>query len=177
MAVGGFVDPSVRAVVVVVEAARRVVEQREVVLRLLLVAVVVVGGAVVVVVVVVVECVVASLSVRGTRSRPVTVAGRWSVVAVCSAPCSILSLSLSLASPGGQSKACFSFGRPKVGAFSSQRSCLSSFFLSPRIIISSKKKRSINWSNRHTRHNTQQQKQQPQKRRKTTTTTTRRLGG
>ena len=93
MAVGGFVDPSVRAVVVVVEAARRVVEQREVVLRLLLVAVVVVGGAVVVVVVV--ECVVASLSVRGTRSRPVTVAGRWSVVAVCSAPCSILSLSLS----------------------------------------------------------------------------------
>ena len=132
MAVGGFVDPSVRAVVVVVEAARRVVEQREVVLRLLLVAVVVVGGAVVVVV----ECVVASLSVRGTRSRPVTVAGRWSVVAVCSAPCSILSLSLSLslsrarASPGGQSKACFSFGRPKVGAFSSsQRSCLSSFFL------------------------------------------------
>ena len=118
--------PSVRAVVVVVEAARRVVE-REVVLRLLLVAVVVVGGAVVVVVV---ECVVASLSVRGTRSRPVTVAGRWSVVAVCSAPCSILflSLSLSLASPGGQSKACFSFGRPKVGAFSSQRSCLSSFF-------------------------------------------------
>ena len=92
MAVGGFVDPSVRAVVVVVEAARRVVEQREVVLRLLLVAVVVVGGAVVVVV----ECVVASLSVRGTRSRPVTVAGRWSVVAVCSAPCSILSLSLSL---------------------------------------------------------------------------------
>ena len=124
-------DPSVRAVVVVVEAARRVVEQREVVLRLLLVAVVVVGGAVVVVVVV--ECVVASLSVRGTRSRPVTVAGRWSVVAVCSAPCSILSLSLSLslslASPGGQSKACFSFGRPKVGAFSSsQRSCLSSFF-------------------------------------------------
>ena len=51
MAVGGFVDPSVRAVVVVVEAARRVVEQREVVLRLLLVAVVVVGGAVVVVVV------------------------------------------------------------------------------------------------------------------------------
>ena len=94
MAVGGFVDPSVRAVVVVVEAARRVVEQREVVLRLLLVAVVVVGGAVVVVVVV--ECVVASLSVRGTRSRPVTVAGRWSVVAVCSAPCSILSLSLSL---------------------------------------------------------------------------------
>ena len=129
MAVGGFVDPSVRAVVVVVEAARRVVEQREVVLRLLLVAVVVVGGAVVVVVVVV-ECVVASLSVRGTRSRPVTVAGRWSVVAVCSAPCSILSLSLSLslASPGGQSKACFSFGRPKVGAFSSQRSCLSSFF-------------------------------------------------
>ena len=98
MAVGGFVGPSVRAVVVVVEAARRVVEQREVVLRLLLVAVVVVGGAVVVVVVVVVvvECVVASLSVRGTRSRPVTVAGRWSVVAVCSAPCSILSLSLSL---------------------------------------------------------------------------------
>ena len=85
-------DPSVRAVVVVVEAARRVVEQREVVLRLLLVAVVVVGGAVVVVV----ECVVASLSVRGTRSRPVTVAGRWSVVAVCSAPCSILSLPLSL---------------------------------------------------------------------------------
>ena len=89
-------DPSVRAVVVVVEAARRVVEQREVVLRLLLVAVVVVGGAVVVVVV---ECVVASLSVRGTRSRPVTVAGRWSVVAVCSAPCSILSLSLSLSRP------------------------------------------------------------------------------
>ena len=119
-------DPSVRAVVVVVEAARRVVE-REVVLRLLLVAVVV-------------ECVVASLSVRGTRSRPVTVAGRWSVVAVCSAPCSILSLSLSLASPGGQSKACFSFGRPKVGAFS-QRSCLSSFFLSPRIIIVEKEKK------------------------------------
>ena len=92
MAVGGFVDPSVRAVVVLVETVRRVVEQREVVLRLLLVAVVVVGGAVVVVVVVVVvECVVASLSVRGTRSRPVTVAGRWSVVAVCSAdaPCSL----------------------------------------------------------------------------------------
>jgi hypothetical protein len=37
--------------------------------------------------------------VRGTRSRPVTVAGRWSVVAVCSAPCSILSLSLSLSRP------------------------------------------------------------------------------
>ncbi len=87
-------DPSVRAVVVVVEAARRVVEQREVVLRLLRVAVVVVGGAVVVVVVV--ECVVASLSVRGTLSRPVSVAGRLSGVAVCSAPCSILSLSLSL---------------------------------------------------------------------------------
>ena len=116
MAVGGFVDPSVRAVVVVVEAARRVVEQREVVLRLLLVAVVVVGGAVVVVV----ECVVASLSVRGTRSRPVTVAGRWSVVAVCSAPCSILSLSLSLSLSRpreDKAKACFSFGRPKVGAF------------------------------------------------------------
>ena len=105
MAVGGFVDPSVRAVVVVVEAARRVVEQREVVLRLLLVAVVVVGGAVVVVVVVVVvEGVVASLSVRGTRSRPVTVAGRWSVVAVCSAPCSILSLSLSLSRVPGRTK-------------------------------------------------------------------------
>ena len=103
MAVGGFVDPSVRAVVVVVEAARRVVEQREVVLRLLLVAVVVVGGAVVVVVVVV-ECVVASLSVRGTRSRPVTVAGRWSVVAVCSAdaPCS-----LALSRPPRQSAALF----------------------------------------------------------------------
>ena len=42
-------------------------------------------------VVVGVECVVASLSVLGTRSRPVTVAGRWSVVAVCSAdtPCSL----------------------------------------------------------------------------------------
>ena len=103
MAVGGFVDPSVRAVVVVVEAARRVVEQREVVLRLLLVAVVVVGGAVVVVVVV--ECVVASLSVRGTRSRPVTVAGRWSVVAVCSAdaPCS---LSLSRV-PRDKARRCF----------------------------------------------------------------------
>ena len=133
MAVGGFVGPSVRAVVV--ETARRVVER--VVLRLLVAAVVVVGGAV--------ACVIALPSVRGTRSRPVTVAGRWSVVAVCSAPCSILSLSLSLslslASPGGQSKACFSFGRPKVGAFSSQRSCLSSFFLSPRIIIVEKEKK------------------------------------
>ena len=96
MAVGGFVDPSVRAVVVVVEAARRVVEQREVVLRLLLVAVVVVGGAV--------ACVIALPSVRGTRSRPVTVAGRWSVVAVCSAdaPCS-----LALSRPPRQSAALF----------------------------------------------------------------------
>ena len=111
MAVGGFVDPSVRAVVVVVEAARRVVEQREVVLRLLLVAVVVVGGAVVVVV----ECVVASLSVRGTRSRPVTVAGRWSVVAVCSAdaPCS-----LALSRPPRQSAALF----PSSSSSSSNKS-------------------------------------------------------
>ena len=118
MAVGGFVDPSVRAVVVVVEAARRVVEQREVVLRLLLVAVVVVGGAVVVVVVVVVvvECVVASLSVRGTRSRPVTVAGRWSVVAVCSADAPY---SLALSRPPRQSAALFpsSESRPTKVAF------------------------------------------------------------
>ena len=103
MAVGGFVGPSVRAVVV--ETARRVVER--VVLRLL-VAVVVVGGAV--------ECVVASLSVRGTRSRPVTVAGRWSVVAVCSAdaPCS-----LALSRPPRQSAALFpsSESRPTKVAF------------------------------------------------------------
>ena len=122
-------DPSVRAVVVVVvvEAARRVVEQREVVLRLLLVAVVVV-----VVVVVVVECVVASLSVRGTRSRPVTVAGRWSVVAVCSAPCSILSLSLSLSLsrvPGRtKQRLVFRSVVQKWGHFHQQRSFVSFLF-------------------------------------------------
>ena len=72
-------------------------------LRLLLVAVVVVGGAVVVVVEVWLRhsrCVV-------PRSRPVTVAGRWSVVAVCSAPCSqqvSLSLSLSLSCVPGRTK-------------------------------------------------------------------------
>ena len=116
-------DPSVRAVVVVVEAARRVVEQREVVLRLLLVAVVVVGGAVVVVV----ECVVASLSVRGTRSRPVTVAGRWSVVAVCSAPCSILSLSLSL------SLSCVP-GRTKQGLFFVRSSKSGGIFIITKVL-------------------------------------------
>ena len=149
MAVGGFVDPSVRAVVVVVEAARRVVEQREVVLRLLLVAVVVVGGAVVVVVVVVVECVVASLSVRGTRSRPVTVAGRWSVVAVCSAPCSILSLSLSLSLsrarvPGRTKQGLFFVRSSKSGGIFIITKVLSFlfFFLSPkRIIIVEKEKK------------------------------------
>ena len=147
MAVGGFVDPSVRAVVVVVEAARRVVEQREVVLRLLLVAVVVVGGAVVVVVVVVVvvECVVASLSVRGTRSRPVTVAGRWSVVAVCSAPCSILSLSLSLSlSRPREDKARLVFRSvvQKWGHFHHHKGLVFPlFFLSPRIIIDEKEKK------------------------------------
>ncbi len=103
MAVGGFVGPSVRAVVV--ETARRVVER--VVLRLL-VAVVVVGGAV--------ACVIALPSVRGTRSRPVTVAGRWSVVAVCSAdaPCS-----LALSRPPRQSAALFpsSESRPTKVAF------------------------------------------------------------
>ena len=102
MAVGGFVGPSVRAVVV--ETARRVVER--VVLRLL-VAVVVVGGAV--------ACVIALPSVRGTRSRPVTVAGRWSVVAVCSAdaPCS-----LALSRPPRQSAALF----PSSSSSSSNKS-------------------------------------------------------
>ena len=104
MAVGGFVGPSVRAVVV--ETARRVVER--VVLRLLVAAVVVVGGAV--------ACVIALPSVRGTRSRPVTVAGRWSVVAVCSAdaPCS-----LARSRPPRQSAALFpsSESRPTKVAF------------------------------------------------------------
>ena len=102
MAVGGFVGPSVRAVV---ETARWV---ERVVLRLLV--------AVGVGVVVGVECVVASLSVLGTRSRPVTVAGRWSVVAVCSAdaPCS-----LALSHPPRQSAALFpsSESRPTKVAF------------------------------------------------------------
>ena len=144
MAVGGFVDPSVRAVVVVVEAARRVVEQREVVLRLLLVAVVVVGGAVVVVV----ECVVASLSVRGTRSRPVTVAGRWSVVAVCSAPCSVLSLSLSLSLSllrprEDKARLVFRSVVQKWGHFHHHKGLVFPlFFLSPkRIIIVEKEKK------------------------------------
>ena len=138
MAVGGFVDPSVRAVVVVVEAARRVVEQREVVLRLLLVAVVVVGGAVVVVV----ECVVASLSVRGTRSRPVTVAGRWSVGAVCSAPCSILSLSLSRPRED-KARLVFRSVVQKWGHFHHHKGLVFPlFFLSPkRIIIVEKEKK------------------------------------
>ena len=137
-------DPSVRAVVVVVEAARRVVEQREVVLRLLLVAVVVVGGAVVVVV----ECVVASLSVRGTRSRPVTVAGRWSVVAVCSAPCSILSLSLSLSLSllrprEDKARLVFRSVVQKWGHFHHHKGLVFPlFFLSPkRIIIVEKEKK------------------------------------
>ncbi len=131
-------DPSVRAVVVVVEAARRVVEQREVVLRLLLVAVVVVGGAVVVVV----ECVVASLSVRGTRSRPVTVAGRWSVVAVCSAPCSILSLSLSRPRED-KARLVFRSVVQKWGHFHHHKGLVFPlFFLSPkRIIIVEKEKK------------------------------------
>ena len=132
-------DPSVRAVVVVVEAARRVVEQREVVLRLLLVAVVVVGGAV--------ACVIALPSMRGTRSRPVTVAGRWSVVAVCSAPCSILSLSLSLSLsrvPGRTKQGLFFVRSSKSGGIFIITKVLSFlfFFLSPkRIIIVEKEKK------------------------------------